>query len=79
MKVTIEVDCTPEEARRAVGLPDLSPLHEQFVAQLQERMGQVAFGPDMLAGMMRSWGTVGENGMEFWRKLLSTNDKITKG
>ncbi len=26
MKMTIEVDCTPEEARRFMGLPDVSGL-----------------------------------------------------
>ena len=28
MKGTIEVDCTPEEARRFMGLPDVTPNHE---------------------------------------------------
>ena len=27
MKMTVEVDCTPEEARRFLGLPDVAPLH----------------------------------------------------
>ena len=27
MKVTVDVDCTPEEARRFLGLPDLTPVH----------------------------------------------------
>lgn len=29
MKVHLEIDCTPEEARRAMGLPDLSPVHDR--------------------------------------------------
>ena len=28
MKINVEVDCTPEEARRAMGLPDLTPIHD---------------------------------------------------
>ncbi len=31
MKVRIEIDCTPEEARAALGLPDVSGLNEQLV------------------------------------------------
>ena len=31
MKVTVDVDCTPEEARRFLGLPDLRPAHAAFV------------------------------------------------
>ena len=32
MKINVEVDCTPEEARRAIGLPDLTPLHDSYIA-----------------------------------------------
>jgi hypothetical protein len=28
MKITANVDCTPEEARRFLGLPDLTPVHQ---------------------------------------------------
>ena len=34
MKVHVEIDCTPEEARRFFGLPDLSPVHEAYAARL---------------------------------------------
>ena len=26
MKITIEIDCTPDEARQFVGLPDVKPM-----------------------------------------------------
>jgi hypothetical protein len=26
MKISVDVDCTPEEARRFLGLPDLTPV-----------------------------------------------------
>jgi len=32
MKVTIEIDMTAEEARKAMGLPDVSRMHEKVVA-----------------------------------------------
>lgn len=38
MKVNIEIECTPEEARTFLGLPDLKPMQEVLLAQLQERM-----------------------------------------
>src|SRR3546814_3762591 len=31
MKVTINFDCTAEEARTFLGLPDVSPLNEKYV------------------------------------------------
>ena len=35
MKITVDVDCTPEEARRFMGLPDLAPLHEAYLAKMR--------------------------------------------
>ena len=40
MKISIDLDCTPEEARRAVGLPDLTPLHNMFLTEMQKQMAQ---------------------------------------
>jgi hypothetical protein len=31
MKVTVEVDCTPEEGRRFLGLPDVVPMQQACV------------------------------------------------
>lgn len=38
MKVNIEIDCTPEEARRFFGLPDLRPMQDAVLAKLQQQM-----------------------------------------
>ena len=38
MKVSIDIECTPEEARRAIGLPDLTPLHDRYLAALMQGM-----------------------------------------
>ena len=38
MKVTINIDCTPEEARAFLGLPDLGPLQREVMGQLRDRM-----------------------------------------
>jgi hypothetical protein len=34
MKITVEVECTPEEARQFLGLPDVKPLQTIAMAQL---------------------------------------------
>lgn len=71
MKINVEVDCTPEEARRAMGLPDLTPLHDRYVAMLMETMenGGVV-RPEMLESMMKNWMPMGEAGMAMWRKMF---------
>lgn len=38
MKINVEIDCTPQEARTFLGLPDVQPMQEKLLAELQERM-----------------------------------------
>ena len=38
MKITVDVECTPEEARLFLGLPDLKPMQEALLNQLQDRL-----------------------------------------
>ncbi|EZP49206.1 MULTISPECIES: DUF6489 family protein [Sphingomonas] len=69
MKLTVNVDLTPEEARRAMGLPDLTPLHDRYVASLLEAMnGQVR--PELLENLMRSWSPMGDASVALWRQVF---------
>jgi hypothetical protein len=54
MKVTIEVDCTPDEARQFIGLPDLKPMQAAIMTRMEAEMMQAVerFSPD---AMLRSW------------------------
>ena len=54
MKVKIEIDCTPIEARDFLGLPDVKPMQEVMMDQMQAKMQEniANFTPDAL---MRSW------------------------
>ncbi|WOK35169.1 DUF6489 family protein [Sphingomonas sp. C3-2] len=70
MKVNVEIDCTPEEARRFMGLPDLSPVHEKYVAGLVDALGGKAINPELIEQLMRNWTPMGEAGMNLWRDLL---------
>jgi hypothetical protein len=38
MKVTVEIDCTPVEARQFFGLPDVQPLQDKVMAEVERRM-----------------------------------------
>lgn len=37
MKITVNVDCTPSEARLFLGLPDFAPVNETIVSAMMER------------------------------------------
>lgn len=70
MKIHVEVDCTPEEARRAIGLPDLAPIHEKYVQALLGAMDGSAVKPELMENMMKSWNPLGDAGVAFWRGLF---------
>jgi hypothetical protein len=38
MKITTNIDCTPEEARAFFGLPEVKPLQDEVLKAMQERM-----------------------------------------
>lgn len=38
MKVNITFDCTPEEVRTLLGLPDVQPLQNAVISELQEKV-----------------------------------------
>lgn len=70
MKVKIEIDCTPVEARTFLGLPDVRALNEHLTAEMQKRMdANVAMlSPDEL---MKNWTAFGVGAQEQFRKLMT--------
>jgi hypothetical protein len=38
MKIHLDIDCTPEEARTFMGLPDVGPMQEAVMKEMQDRM-----------------------------------------
>ena len=71
MKVEIEIECTPEEARRFLGLPDVQPMPVAMVEELRRRMmaNLEAMEPETL---MRTWLPIGLQGLENVQKIFWT-------
>ncbi len=69
MKMSIEVDCTPEEARRFLGLPDVSALNDHLVAEMKSRIdsNMAMISPDEL---VKNWMSFGAGAQEQFRKLM---------
>ena len=40
MKVTVNFDMTPEEARKMMGLPDVVPLQEAMMEKMKDQMSE---------------------------------------
>jgi len=66
MKVTMEMDMTPQEARAFMGLPDVAPMQNKMMEEMQART-KAAFDANDPEGMMRAWMPLG--GAEAFQKL----------
>lgn len=68
MKFTVNVDCTPEEARAFLGLPDFAPMQEAVLGQMQEQL-QKNLGAMDPEGVMKMWMPNALGGMQAFSEL----------
>lgn len=74
MKINVEIDCTPEEARRFLGLPDFAPVHEKYIANVLDYMDK-GIAADAVEEVIKGWAPMGEAGMNFWRQMFDQSGK----
>ena len=69
MKAKIEVECTPEEARAFLGLPDVTALNKTLTDEMQTRLkaNMAALQPEEL---MKNWMAFGGQAQEQFMKLM---------
>ncbi len=69
MKIRIDIDCTPEEARAFLGLPEVAPMQAAVMEKIQEQlMGNLAaMDPETL---FKNWLPVGLQGFEQLQKAF---------
>ncbi|MBY0429919.1 MAG: hypothetical protein K2Q10_01875 [Rhodospirillales bacterium] len=69
MKITFDIDCTPEEARTFLGLPDVKPMQDALLKQVQDRMeaNLLAMDPET---MFKTWMPAGVQGLEQLQKMF---------
>jgi hypothetical protein len=77
MKITVDFDCTPEEARRLVGLPDLTPVHQAYVERMQKAVTD-GISPEYFTEMFKNWGPMSEAALGGWRALFEQVGKPGK-
>jgi hypothetical protein len=78
MKITISIDCTPVEARLFFGLPDLQPMQDALMAQLQERLSASVQSSDVET-LMRLWLPTGVPGFEQLYRVFASQLDLTLG
>lgn len=70
MKFNVVLDCTPEEARRFLGLPDLVPMQQHVMEALERRMVEAIEGTETQK-LLDQWMPFGSKGLEQWQGLWS--------
>lgn len=69
MKVNVEVECSPEEARRFLGLPDVSKANEVYVETVAKAM-QGATGMEQLDQLSKQLAPMGEMGLKLFQQFI---------
>lgn len=71
MKVTVNIDCTPEEARAFFGLPDVQPMQQHLMREMQERLSANlnAMDPET---MIKTWLPAAVKGFEQWQDIVAS-------
>ena len=69
MKIHVDMDLTPEEARTLFGLPDVKPMQQAMMGEIEGRMKKAltAMEPDALIKM---WLPASIQGLEQWQKFI---------
>jgi hypothetical protein len=78
MKVSVVVDCTPDEARAFFGLPDVQPMQAAIMDQMQAKMmGNIdKFSPESI---MQSWFTFDPKMGERFQEMFANMAGLTTG
>jgi hypothetical protein len=71
MKVNIEIDCTPVEARQFLGLPDISKANEAY-ADATAKMMQGAGSLDQLQEVAKQLAPMGQMGMKLFQQFMES-------
>lgn len=78
MKVNVEVDCTPEEARRFLGLPDVSKANEAYVEAIAKAM-QGGASLDQLHELSKQIAPMGQMGLKLFQQFMDAGATMAAG
>jgi tetrahydromethanopterin S-methyltransferase subunit B len=82
MKIKFDIECTPEEARAFMGLPDVAPMQEKMMKELEERLSENIRSLDpetmlktWLPATMEGWGQMQKM---FWNQMGTPEQAANK-
>lgn len=69
MKLNLEVECSPEEARRFLGLPDVTKANEMYVEAVLKAM-QGGGSLDQLQEYTKQFAPMGQMGLKMFQQMV---------
>lgn len=73
MKIKIDIDCSPQEARAFLGLPEVAPLQDVMMKELEKRLrdGLQSMDPEaLLKAWLPSGAAAGlSGGLQGWEEI----------
>ena len=78
MKLNITVDCTPEEARAFLGLPDVTPINDTLVNAVKQRIEQNVelVSPEFY---LKQWYSMGGQASESFMQMMTAGARAAAG
>jgi len=78
MKVNVEIDCTPEEARAFLGLPDVGKANQFYVEAISKAM-KGASNVDQLQEFAKNLAPMGQVGMKLFQQFMESGSAFAAG
>jgi hypothetical protein len=78
MKMHIEIDMTPDEARKFLGLPDVTKLQDKMLAEIEKRM-KAAVDVNDPEAMLKAWMPLGGQGFEQFQRFMFDSARRATG
>lgn len=78
MKINVEIECTPEEARTFMGLPDVSQANTVYVDNIAKAMKGVS-SPDQLQEYAQALAPMGQVGLKLFQSFVEGGMRAGQG
>ena len=76
MKVQVEIDCTPEEARAFLGLPDVSKANSVYVDMVSKAM-KGAGSVEQIQDFAKGIAPMGQMGMKLFQQFMESGSAFS--
>ena len=78
MKINVEIDCTPDEARRFLGLPDVSAANQVYMDAVAKAMKGVS-SVDQLQDYAKQLAPMGQVGLKLFQQFMEQGSGAMSG